>query len=70
MKIEKEKHFEILRVGAELDKRFLQKTMNGVLWTSGNFSHKFASLAEAEAEASKHESVAIIWVDGIFWGNA
>ena len=66
MKIKKE-HFEILKVGAELHKRFLQKTMNGILWTSGNFAWKFATLTEAEAEASEHENVSIIRVSENGW---
>tara|TARA_Y100000310_G_C20169788_1_gene573106 strand:+ start:249 stop:488 length:240 start_codon:yes stop_codon:yes gene_type:complete len=56
-------HFEILRVGAEPHKRFLQKTMNGVNWTSSHFAHKFPSLDSAVEEANQHECIVIIWVD-------
>ena len=67
--MEKATHFEILRVGAELDKRFLQKTMNGVKWTSSHFAHKFLSLDSAVEEANKHECVLIIWVSLTSWGE-
>jgi len=62
-KMEKATHFEVLKVGASPEKRFLQKTMNGVLWTSQGFAHKFLSLDLAVEEANKHENVVVIWVD-------
>mgnify|MGYP006915954226 CR=1 FL=1 len=59
----------ILKVGAELDKRFLQKTMCDDMWTSVGFAHRFLSLKEAEAEVKQHENVRIIWSDGQAWGD-
>ena len=56
-------HFEILKVGSEPKKRFLQKTMSGVLWTSRGYVHKFLDLGEAVKEQRKHENSYIIWVD-------
>ena len=55
-------HYEILKVGSEPNKRFLQKTMNGILWTSQGFSHKFLDVGEAVKEQRKHENSFIIWV--------
>ena len=59
----------ILKVGAELDKRFLQKTMSSDRWTSVGFAHRFLSLKEAETEVKQHENVRIIWVEGEDWGD-
>jgi len=56
-------HYEILKVGSEPNKRFLQKTMSGVLWTSQGYSQKFLDLGEAVKEQRKHENSYIIWVD-------
>ena len=56
-------HYEILKVESEPSKRFLQKTMNGILWTSRGFAHKFLDLGEAVKEQRKHENSFIIWVD-------
>ena len=65
--------FNILKVGAELAKRFLQKDWDGTIrWGTHAFAHNFATLAEAKAEAGKHESVAIIWIDASHpakWGE-
>ena len=55
-------HYEILHVGAEPHKRFLQKTMSGANWTSSSFAHKFLDLSEAVKEQRKHECSYIIWV--------
>ena len=55
-------HYEVLKVGAEPDKRFLQKTMRGANWTSSSFAHKFLDLGEAVKEQRQHESTYIIWV--------
>jgi hypothetical protein len=63
------KTFLILKVGAELHKRFLQKTMCKDRWTSSSFAHSFLSLEEAETEAKQHENVRIIWSDGQAWGD-
>ena len=67
--MEKATHFEILKVGAELEKRFLQKTMNGVNWTSSHFAHKFLSLDSAVEEANRLENVLTIWVSKTSWGE-
>jgi len=57
------KHYLITKIGAELDKRFLQKRMVGSGWTSSHFAHKFLSLGSAQLEASEHENVRVLWVD-------
>ena len=62
-------HFEILKVGAEPNKRFLQKRMTGSHWTNKFHAHKFFTLKEASDEASSHENVKIIWVNGSSWGE-
>ena len=56
-------HYEILKVGSEPNKRFLQKTMSGSNWTSQGFAHKFLDLGEAVKEQRQHENSYIIWVD-------
>ena len=60
-------HYEILKVGSEPHKRFLQKTMNGVLWTSQGYAEKFLDLGEAVKEQRKHENSYIIWIG--FYGD-
>ena len=55
-------HYEILKVGSEPNKRFLQKTMSGSNWTSQGYAHKFLDLGEAVEEQRKHENSYIIWV--------
>ena len=55
-------HYEILKVGSEPNKRFLQKTMNGINWTSQGYAQKFLDLGEAVKEQRKHENSYIIWV--------
>jgi hypothetical protein len=55
-------HYEILKVGSEPNKRFLQKTMNGVHWTSQGYAHKFSDLANAVKEQRQHENCYIIWI--------
>jgi hypothetical protein len=55
-------HYEILKVGSEPNKRFLQKTMNGTNWTSQGYAQKFLDLGEAVKEQRKHENSYIIWV--------
>ena len=62
-------HFEILKVGASPEKRFLQKRMTGSHWTNQFHAHKFLTLGEAKQEASSHENVLIIWVNGSNWGE-
>jgi hypothetical protein len=62
-------HFEILKVGAEPNKRFLVKGMVQTHWSSQHYSHKFLTLKEASDEASSHENVTIIWVNGNTWGE-
>jgi len=61
--------FLILKTGAVLDKRFLQKTMCKDMWTSVGFAHRFLSLKEAEQEAARHENVRILWEEGQEWGD-
>ena len=61
--------FLILKSGAVLDKRFLQKTMCDDMWTSVGFAHRFLSLKEAEQEAAQHENVRILWTEGQDWGD-
>jgi hypothetical protein len=56
-------HYNITKVGAEINNRFLEKRMTGTHWTSSHFAHKFLSLESAQKEASKHENVRILWVD-------
>ena len=65
----KAKHYEILKVGTVPEKRFLQKTMRGVHWTNSFFAHKFLTLDLALEEASKHENVVLIWINGNSWGE-
>ena len=67
--MEKATHFEILKVGAEPNKRFLSITMNGHHWTSQGYAHKFLSLDSAVEEANRHENVLIIWVSKTSWGE-
>ena len=55
-------HYEILKVGSEPHKRFLQKTMSGSNWTSQGYAHKFLDLGEAVEEQRKHENSYVIWV--------
>ena len=55
-------HYEILKVGSEPNKRFLQKTMSGIHWTSQGYAHKFFDLANAVKEQRQHENSYIIWV--------
>ena len=55
-------HYEILKVGAVPEKRFLQKRMTGTHWTNGYHAHKFLDLGEAVKEQRKHENAYIIWV--------
>tara|TARA_Y100000310_G_scaffold312566_1_gene360001 strand:- start:245 stop:481 length:237 start_codon:yes stop_codon:yes gene_type:complete len=64
-------HFEILKVGAEPNKRFLVKGMcqPWVRWSSQHYAHKFFTLKEASDEASSLENVVIIWVNGNTWGE-
>jgi len=62
-------HFEILKVGAEPNKRFLVKGMVQTHWSSQHYAHKFLTLKEASDEASSYENVTIIWVNGSSWGE-
>ena len=55
-------HYEILKVGSEPHKRFLQMTMSGSNWTSQGYAHKFLDLGEAVKEQRQHENSYIIWV--------
>ena len=56
-------HYQILKVGSEPNKRFLQKTMNGVEWTSQGYAHNFFFLKDAYKESQKHENSYVIWID-------
>ena len=57
-------HYQILKVGAELDKRFLAVTRLGNLWTSAYGSTRFKTLEKAQAVAdSCSRSTRILWVD-------
>ena len=56
-------HYNITKVGAEIEVRFLEKRMTGKHWTSSHFAHKFLSLESAQKEASNHENVRILWID-------
>ena len=66
-------HYEILKVGAVPEKRFLQKRMTGTHWTNGFHAHKFLDLGEAVKEQRKHENSYIIWIgfhgDQKGWGE-
>ena len=59
--------FQILKTGAEPNKRFLQLTMLGDSWTSQFFSHRFFSIEEAKTHLDRFEAqglaVHMIWVD-------
>lgn len=56
-------HYQILKVGAELNQRFLAITKLGNLWTNAFGSTRFTSQNEAEQVASRLENVRIIWLD-------
>ena len=63
-------HYEILHVGAEPHKRFLQKTMSGSNWTSQGYAHKFLDLGEAVKEQRRQGDTAyIIWVGFYYKGG-
>jgi hypothetical protein len=53
----------ILRVGAELDKRWLAITKLGDLWTEEFRATRFKSEAKALAESAKRECTRVIWSD-------
>jgi len=57
-------HYEVLKVGAEPNKRFLVKGMcqPWTRWSSQEYAHKFLDLGEAVKEQRQHENTYIIWV--------
>ena len=61
----------ILKVGAELDKRFLAITKLGDLWTSKFGATRFKDKAKALAESEKRECTRILWVNPFTneWGD-
>jgi len=70
--MENSTHYNITKVGADLENRFLEKRMTGTHWTSRGFAHKFLSLESAQLEAKRHENVRIIWIESAHpagWGE-
>ena len=61
----------ILKVGAELDKRWLAITKLGDLWTSEFGATRFRSEAKVLAESAKRECTRVIWHDPTTgrWGD-
>ncbi len=55
-------HYEVLKVGAEPNKRFLVKGMVQDHWSSQHYDHKFLDLGQAVEEQRQHENTCIIWV--------
>jgi len=63
--------FLILKVGAELDKRFLAITKLGDLWTEEFRATRFTDSEKAIAQSAKRENTRVLWENTFTgeWGD-